>query len=160
MTSLSQHLQTHWQQLRGMTYDLLNVLSAQYLTKSLPFATSQDIQYQFFCMLGTQESWLPVLSSGTMESWDCSLTPAPEGDALSLADVKAHFEAADQALFAQLAQIDLLHPVGDGNPPLHHYMVLVEHEAHHHGQLINFIYALDLPIPPSWADKWALHRDE
>ncbi|MEZ4712062.1 MAG: hypothetical protein R3A44_33050 [Caldilineaceae bacterium] len=160
MTSLARHLQTHWQQLRGMTYDLLDMLSEPDLIKKLPFAASQDMQYQFFCMLGTQESWLPVLSSGVMETWDCSLTPASEGQPLALAEVKAHFAAADRALFAQLAQLDLLHPVGDGHPPLHQYMVLVEHEAHHQGQLINFIFALDLPIPPSWADKWALHRDE
>ncbi|MBV7333222.1 hypothetical protein KFU94_34315 [Chloroflexi bacterium TSY] len=46
----------------------------------------------------------------------------------------------------------------DGGTPLSNYMRLVEHEAHHQGQLINFIYAHDLPIPFSWVDKWALSR--
>lgn len=46
----------------------------------------------------------------------------------------------------------------DGSTPLINYMILVEHEAHHQGQLINFIYACDLPIPKSWAEKWALSR--
>ena len=33
-----------------------------------------------------------------------------------------------------------------------------EHEAHHHGQLINFIYACGFPIPESWTDAWGLSR--
>ena len=40
--------------------------------------------------------------------------------------------------------------------PLWLYLYLTEHEAHHHGQLINFLYAHDLPIPPGWAEQWAL----
>lgn len=42
--------------------------------------------------------------------------------------------------------------------PVWLYLYLTEHEAHHHGQLINFIYAHNLPIPPGWAEPWALSR--
>lgn len=155
---IAQQLKTHWQQLRGMTYDLLDVLVPEDLTKPLPFPASQDIQYQFFCMLGTQESWLTVLRTGIMTTWDCSLPPAPAGQTLSLSQLRKHLEQADQALYHELDQLALTEPLGNGETPLHHYMVLVEHEAHHQGQLINFIYALDLPIPKSWAEKWALTR--
>ena len=33
---------------------------------------------------------------------------------------------------------------------------LLEHEAAHHGQLIRYLYGLDLPIPDSWKRKYAL----
>ncbi|MEZ4867439.1 MAG: DinB family protein [Caldilineaceae bacterium] len=157
-TTVAHQLKIHWQQLRGMTYDLLEQLSAEDLVKRLPFSTSQEIQTQFFCMLGTQESWLSVLQQGKMDDWDCSLQPVPFGQAQSIDQLRAHLARADHALFEALDQLDLLQPIADGHTPLHHYMVLVEHEAHHQGQLINFIYALDLPIPRSWADKWALSR--
>ena len=155
---IAEQLKTHWQQLRGMTYDLLDLLTEENLNRLLPFPASQDIQYQLYCMLGTQESWLTVLRTGTMAEWDCSLEPAPVGQTLSLARLRSQFETADQALFRELDQLTLTDLVMGGNSPLHYYMVLVEHEAHHQGQLINFIYALDLPIPESWADKWALSR--
>ena len=69
-------------------------------------------------------------------------------------------EAADGALRAAFEQVDWLRVFADGTTPLAGYYRLVEHEAHHHGQLINLIYANNLPIPASWADSWALTRDE
>jgi hypothetical protein len=33
---------------------------------------------------------------------------------------------------------------------------LLEHEAAHHGQLIRYLYGLDLQIPDSWKRKYAL----
>lgn len=33
---------------------------------------------------------------------------------------------------------------------------LLEHETQHHGQLIRYIYALDIPRPPSWRERYAL----
>ena len=33
---------------------------------------------------------------------------------------------------------------------------LLEHETQHHGQLIRYLYALDIPRPPSWRERYAL----
>ncbi|NMB56747.1 hypothetical protein GYA19_02300 [Candidatus Beckwithbacteria bacterium] len=46
----------HWQQLRGMTYDFLDLTNDQDLEEKLPFKQSQNLQYPFCCMLGAQES--------------------------------------------------------------------------------------------------------
>jgi hypothetical protein len=33
---------------------------------------------------------------------------------------------------------------------------LLEHEAQHHGQLIRYLYGLNLEIPESWKTRYAL----
>ena len=207
--TILESVQIHWQDLRGRTYDLMDVLADIDLNARLPFPESQNILYQFYCMLGTQESWPPVLLEGGMQGWDCSLklcadarretatiheehekntkncndkkrggricaepTPssatwrsansqtAPAGEVLPVERVRQGMEAADATLLATFEKVDWLQVFENGSTPLAGYYRLVEHEAHHHGQLINLIYANNLPIPESWADSWALTRDE
>ena len=154
-----QSVRTHWGDLRGRTYDLLDVLVDADLNARLPFAESQNILYQFYCMLGTQESWTPVLLEGGMRGWGCSLKAVPAGEVMPIERVRAAMEAADGALETAFEQADWLGVFENGATPLAGYYRLVEHESHHHGQLINLIYANNLPIPESWADSWALKRD-
>ncbi|MBU1104380.1 DinB family protein [Patescibacteria group bacterium] len=153
--SLFQEIKAHWLQLRGMTYDLLGELKSEDLDKKLPFPTSQDILYQFNCMIGAQESNIPLITKGAWEGFSSSLDKEPQK---TIEVIKKHMQEADNKLFEALQNTDLLRKFSDGSSPLMNYMMLVEHEAHHQGQLINFIYACDLPIPKSWADKWALSK--
>ena len=158
--ALGTQITAHWQDIRGRTYDLLEILTEADLDKKLPFATSQSIGNQFYCMLGTQESWGPLLTNGKMAGWSCTLNDVPLAEIDSYLDqYNQRLRAADDALLATLASVDWNKQFADASTPLAHYLRLVEHEAHHHGQLINFIYALDLPIPHSWADQWALTRN-
>jgi uncharacterized damage-inducible protein DinB len=151
-----QELQQHWDQLRGMTYDLLDVITPDDLHKKLPFPESQDIFFQFVCMAGTQESFIPLIKTGIWEGWESSLSA--EGSD-NIRTIRLHLQAADNELMKALESVDLLQVFDDGGTPMQNYLLLVEHESHHQGQLINFIYALGLPIPESWAEKWALSRD-
>lgn len=161
MSEIGAQTKAHWQDLRGRTYDLMDILTEVDLDKRLPFPASQSIGNQFYCMLGTQESWGPVLTKGRMEGWSSSISEAAKEDIGSyLTEYKQRLRKADEALFATLEEVDWALTFEDGSTPLAKYLRLVEHESHHHGQLINFIYALDLPIPESWADSWALSRDE
>ena len=154
---LLQEVKNHWQQLRGRTYNLLDELKDEDLSKTLPFPESQSLHYQLWCMLGSEESWIPFITTGSMEEWSCSLDQL-ERTQISVATIKQHLQAADQRLFEALDSVDLLQRFENGLTPLMNYMTLVEHESHHHGQLINFIYAHQLPIPESWAKQWALTR--
>lgn len=110
-------------------------------------------------MLGTQESWPPVLLEGGMQGWGCSLQAAPAGEVMPIGRVREAMEAADRALQAAFEQADWSGVFANGETALAGYCRLVEHEAHHHGQLINLVYANSLPIPASWADAWALTRE-
>jgi uncharacterized damage-inducible protein DinB len=146
----------HWQQLRGRTYDFLDQIKDEDLPKKLPFPESQSIYYQLTCMLGTTETFVDYLKAGQWEEWHCSLPTNATG--IPVVTIRKHLEESDKHLLAILAGSKLLEPQEDKTSPLEKYLTLVEHESHHHGQLINFIYALHLPIPKSWADQWALKR--
>ena len=158
MPTLTDELTRHWSMLRGRTYDLLDVLRQADLAKTLPFPASQSIGYQFWCMLGSQESWVAFLQNGALEHWSCSLSGVPPAE-LTLDVFRQRFQAADEHYLSALAVTSLLEPYANSLTPLVVHQMLVEHEAHHHGQLINFTYALDLPIPASWAEQWALRRE-
>ena len=61
---LADIVSSHWLQLRGMTYELLDALELDDLGLKLDFERSQSIGYQFWCMLGAQESWISLIESG------------------------------------------------------------------------------------------------
>lgn len=155
--SLADNLIQHWQQLRGMTYNLLDAIGDNDLEKTLPFPTSKSLGYQFWCMTGAQESFLPLIEEGIWRGFSCSLNRLPRIDRQAF---RTHMQQADERLFAVLRRADLLTPLGeDGLNPMAHYLRLVEHESHHQGQMINFIFAFTLPIPQSWAARWALSHE-
>ena len=157
---LSQHLQENWKSLRGRTYDLLDVLKQEDLEKKLPFPTSQSLYYQFECMVGTTETLADAIKTGKSQTWHCSLWSVPShvSSQVPLVTVREHFQQSDELFLSALGGAELLTKQEDQTSPLQKYWMLVEHESHHHGQLINFVYALDLPIPQSWADLWKLTR--
>lgn len=152
---LLEEVKNHWTQLRSMSYDLLDVLLEEDLTKKLPFPESQTLGYQFYCMIGAQESNIPYITEGDWLGFTCSLDYEED---LNKETIREAMEIADGQLFRALESIDLLKKFKGGTTPLTNYMILVEHEAQHQGQLINFIYALDLPLPKSWEQKWALKK--
>lgn len=154
--NLLEEIKNHWGQLRRMTYDFLNEIKEEDLEKKLPFPKSQSLGYQFWCMVGAQESNLSLISQGKWEGFSCSLD---KEDKVTKEVIVSHLGQADKKLMETLEQTDLLQKFEDGNTPLMNYMILVEHESHHQGQIINFIYAHDLPIPKSWEEKWALTKD-
>ena len=156
-TGIANIVSDHWTQLRRMTYDLLDVLEASDLRLTLDFERSQSIGYQYWCMLGAQESWLALIESGQWRGFSCSINTLDDDQIKE--NFRRQMQLADDALLQKLEQADLILEFDDGSTPLAHYMTLVEHESHHQGQLINFIYAHDLPIPDSWEAKWALKRD-
>lgn len=141
--NLYKEVKTHWQQLREGTYQFIDGLKESDLDLRLPFKKSQTIRYQFHCMCGAQESNIPFISNGKWLGYSSSLDKMGKTD---LVTIKKHLQAADRKMLVVLKS-DFY---------LENYMILVEHEAHHQGQLINFIYAYNLPIPKLWQEKWAL----
>ena len=77
-------VRTHWRDLRGRTYDLMDAIGNADLAARLPFDESQDVLYQLRCMLGSQESWRPVLLEGRMRGWACSLDDRIRAGTLTL----------------------------------------------------------------------------
>ena len=44
----------------------------------------------------------------------------------------------------------------DDDDRLRFVLRLLEHESAHQGQLIRYLYGLQLPIPAGWKDRYAL----
>ena len=147
----------HWHHLRSRTYELLDVLQEADLSKRLPFPESETLGYQLACMLAMSDSIYSGLAGKDFSDHDSAFAEAKQQ--VTVEQLRTAMQRSDEKVLAALASTDPL-TVGETTmTPLWLYLYLIEHEAHHHGQLINFIYAHDLPIPPGWAEQWALRRD-
>ena len=117
---LADELIAHWQDLRGRTYDLIDLITPEDLPRRLPFPESATLYNQFWCMLGTTESFTGRMAAGSWQGWACSL------DEPDLDQLRAHLQQSDGALFAALRQRDPLHRFDDGSTPLSQYLRLLE----------------------------------
>lgn len=152
---LSEVLLNRWRKIRAMSYDYLDALDESHLSLKLPFPESRPIGYQFWCMTGAQESYIRALEHGEWQGFSCSLNGLDRDTPDVIA---AHMHRADEALTRVLSLNDGL--MKDGQPKYETVFLLLEHEMHHQGQLINLMYCHHLPIPKSWQDKWALAYDD
>ena len=160
MVQLHDVLLAQWQELRRLTYDYLDVLNPESLSLKLPFPTSQSLGYQFWCMLGAQESYTKKLEHGTWQGFSSSLD---QFAVVTPAIVTQQMKNADKRLAELLVTISPDHqlPHGQYAQVTHEILFrIIKHESHHHGQLINFLYCFHLPIPQSWQEEWALTYDE
>ncbi len=145
--SLTTILLTEWQKIRQETFAYLDMLEAQQLELRLPFAKSQTLGYQFWCMVGAQESYLKKLETGRWQGFSSSLD---KFSTVTPALIKQQMQLADTRLVDLCQQVDLETALDDGEPRYTVLFQLINHEKHHHGQLINFMFCHQLPIPPGW----------
>lgn len=155
--SLAEIMLTEWQQIRQLTYDYLDGLDPHHLDLRLPFATSQTLGYQFWCMVGAHESYLKTLEHGAWQGFASSLDQLAE---VTPATIKQQMQQTDARLTQLLQTLDLNAPLANGQPGYGVVFQMIKHEMHHHGQLINFLFCHRLPIPPSWQDEWALRYED
>ena len=130
----------------GLYRDLLGVVDATALGSSLPGLRSNTMGEQLWCVVGARESYARAITAGEWVGFSCSL--ASPGDPVEVADALTRSRAAVTDV---LASLDTFTPAKDRL-----VLDLLEHEAQHHGQLIRFMYALELPIPASWKGRYAL----
>ncbi len=153
MTTLAQMLGKRWLHVRGMTYDFIDMLKPDDLGLRLPFPESQPIDYQLWCMTGASESYLKHLEHGEWQGFASSMDTAED---LSPNGIKALMRKTDVKLIDLLETVDLEAQLKSDEPGYELVQRMIEHEMHHQGQLINLMFCHHLPIPKSWADKWAL----
>jgi hypothetical protein len=155
--SLSDIFWQQWQDIRQLTYDYLDSLDADQLALTLPFPTARPIGYQFWCMTGAHESYLNELAAGEWQGFTCSLNALTE---ITGPVMKAHMQRADEGMGQLLQTLNLTERLKNGKYGYQVVQRMVEHEMHHHGQLINLMFCHRLPIPASWQTKWALAYEE
>lgn len=126
--------------------DLLHALSSEALGSALP-ARSNTVGEQLWCVVGARESYTRGIAAGSWQGFACSLGPGNLEQPGSVLDALresalAFAEAADGLEWTE-ARAGLL-------------LDLLEHENQHQGQLIRYLYALDIAFPESWKQRWAL----
>lgn len=136
-----------------MTYDYLDVVKPTDLVLALPFPESQPLRSQFRCMLGAQESYLRQLEQGEWQGFSCSLDTLTE---VQPAIIVKHMRMADELTTRLLESIDLELPLTNKKYGYEVVQRMVEHEMHHQGQLIHFMFCHHFAVPASWHDKWDL----
>jgi hypothetical protein len=128
--------------------DLVAILTPVQLGSRLATLPSNTIAGQLWCVLGARESYPRAARAG---SWQGFTSPLDEAAMTDAAPVLAAFSATRNDVSEWLGRLD----DGDGDG-LTYALALLEHETMHHGQLIRYLYGLDIPRPGSWQRQYAL----
>jgi hypothetical protein len=132
----------------GLYRDLVASLREADLDSKLPGLRSNTLGQQLWCVVGARESYSRAIRAGAWAGFSCSL------DYDRTADKDAVLEAlqrSEEAVVEALAGFD-----GEDDARVRLILDLLEHEAQHHGQLIRYLYGLNLEIPESWKTRYAL----
>ncbi len=128
--------------------DLIDSLSEDDLGSKLPGLRSNTIGQQLWCVVGVRESYAKAIEAGEWRGFGCSLS----GEAIKVkAEVASALSNGVTLVKSATATIDSRNDAQDD-----WIVALLEHEAAHQGQLIRYLYGLNLDIPQSWKDKHAL----
>lgn len=128
--------------------DLAREVPEASLALKLPGIASNALGDQLWCVVGARESFAGAVRSGAWPGFSCSLTAAETREKQAVA--AALSRSAEQVL----AAIDDVDTGDDGR--VRFVLRLLEHEAAHQGQLIRYLYGLQLPIPARWKERYAL----
>jgi hypothetical protein len=130
----------------ALTNELAEGLNGDALVHHIGEARSNTIGEQFWCVVGARESYSAAIGAGQWQGFGCSLA-----DPHAPVEVRA---ALASSLGRVSEQLDASAPLDAPRTAL--LVDLLEHEAQHHGQLIRYFYANELPFPPSFAKRYAL----
>ena len=136
----------HLNALFAMHQELAVSLPEEALGQKLP-VPSNTIGGQFWCLVGTRESFARAISENHWAGWNCSMSAA---DAQNKQKLVQELHHTAQQLKETLGDIEWT-DYRDGA-----LLDLLEHETQHQGQLIRYVYGLKYKFPPSLAERWAL----
>ena len=132
----------------GLYDDLIRAVPQESLAMKLPGLASNTVGAQLWCVVGARESFAGAIRSGAWSGFSCSLTAE---DTLARDAVAAGLGRSAEDVLAAIGELD-----PDDEERLRFALRLLEHEASHQGQLIRYLYGLQLPIPASWKERYAL----
>lgn len=126
--------------------DLIESVDVAVLDSRLPGLRSNTLGQQLWCVVGARESYRRAIAANEWAGFSCSLETTTDktlvANALSRSAALVREVLTTIEIFTEIQNrlvIDLL-----------------EHEAAHQGQLIRYLYGLELTIPDSWKARYAL----
>jgi hypothetical protein len=126
--------------------DLMRALDATTLGSRITGVRSNSVGSQLWCVVGARESYSRAIAAGAWSGFTCSLEDTGDPRA-----VTASLESSEAKVREALRGLG-----GASDAQARLFLDLLEHEAAHQGQLIRYLYALDLTIPNSWRNRYAL----
>ena len=136
----------HLEALFEMHQDLAESLPEEALGQKLP-VPSNTMGAQFWCLIGTRESFARAIKEDGWQGWSCSMSAE---DSHAKQRVSEKLTQTAQQVVETLSGIEWT-DYRDGA-----LLDLLEHETQHQGQLIRYVYGLKHEFPKSLADRWAL----
>lgn len=121
--------------------DLASVLDDDLVSQRLP-TPSNTIWDQFWCVVGARESYARAIAAGSWQGFSCSLTTADRGQISPVSGALSRSREDAEAVLA------------DGDKDL--VLDLLLHEVQHQGQVIRYMYGLEIGFPDSWKLRWKL----
>jgi len=135
--ALVETLRASFERSLGLYRELAEELPEAALDMRLPGVASNKIGAQLWCVVGARESYSRAIAADGWSGFSCSLSEPKR-----LAAVREALDRSADAVREALARAD---DFGDNQSQL--AFDLLEHEAAHQGQLIRYLYGLELPIP-------------
>lgn len=146
--ALSDVLQENFRRSIDLYDDFVAELPEAALAMKLPGIRSNTTGAQLWCVVGARESFSRAIEAGKWSGFSCSLS----------ADGTRQKTAVRAALSSSAATVlTTLRDLGSYDDARNRFIVdLLEHEAAHQGQLVRYLYGLNLPIPTRWKARYAL----
>ena len=130
-------------------YDaLIALLPESALAEKVPGVRSNTIGQQLWCVVGARESYSRAIAAGAWKGFSCSVTK----EQVTIKGALAESLATSGSRLVEVVSAEGTF----SNAQNQLILDVLEHEAAHQGQLIRFLYALNLPIPDSWKSRYAL----
>lgn len=121
-------------------------LTPSLLRRRLGELPSNTIAGQLWCVVGARESYARAAREGGWRGFTSSLDTVSAGDPALVS----------QTLTRSFAEVAETVNSGVDSAGQRWLADLLEHETQHHGQLIRYLYGLDIPRPASWRERYAL----
>lgn len=137
---MSKPLTKHINLMLRMYEALVKTLPPDAYGKKLPNIRSNTVGSQLQCVIGVREMWAKTMETGERPGFHPSLTKEETADAEA---VKAKLAAG-----AELVRSTLLEELTEAQEDL--ALGLLEHESGHTGQLLRYLFALDVEMPRLW----------
>lgn len=143
---MSKQLTKHVTLMLRMYDELARALPPDAYAKKLPNIRSNTVGSQLWCVIGGRETWSKAIEGGEWPGFHSSLAKDETHDA----------EAVREKLASSAALIRSTLPDTLDETREDFALGLLEHESGHTGQLLRYLFALDIEIPRLWVKYFAL----
>jgi len=108
---------------------------------------SNTIGGQFWCLIGTRESYANAINKNGWAGFNCSMPYEDTNNKHKVLEMLAKTARDFEQTLNGIQWTDV-----------RDYLLLdlLDHESQHQGQLIRYVYGLKYEFPKSWVERWAL----